>query len=315
MDKESKLINILISYLLNRLKKVFKRKKIVKFRKILKFQESLFENIESGVIVVDVPEFKGKFEFDIRSSILQRILITKEYENEFVSIAEKYIDRQKDVIDVGANIGLYSVLFAKIIERTKRVLAIEPIPSMIELLKRNITRNMCYKNIIVYEGIAINKEENYTINTIDGLEEYSSLGKLIHPDTYDKNYKSLTVSGISVDILVDEYSLNPGFIKIDTEGSEFKVLLGCEYTINTYRPLILSEVSDVFLHEQGDSWNAFMSYLHDHNYILLNAYNLEIIKGLNTTEIFAIPKEYLNQIRPINIKNPSTLLQRKNYLD
>ncbi|OAD21382.1 hypothetical protein THIOM_002853, partial [Candidatus Thiomargarita nelsonii] len=71
-----------------------------KARRFEEFYNSLFESVEKGSLIVRVPDFKGIFEIDFRSHILQRILKTKHYEPELVELVKKHIDPQKDVLDI-----------------------------------------------------------------------------------------------------------------------------------------------------------------------------------------------------------------------
>lgn len=112
-----------------------------KARRFEKFYSSTFKSVEKGSLVVRIPDFEGIFEIDFRSHILKRILKDKHYEPIFVEVVKKYVDPQKDVLDVGANVGLFAILFSKIISGNNRVLAVELAPLALDYLRRNIERN------------------------------------------------------------------------------------------------------------------------------------------------------------------------------
>ena len=252
--------------------------------------DNIFKPVESGNIVIKVPDHQGSFEFDFRSSILKWILLTKSYEDELLKLINQHLDSKKDVIDIGANIGLYTVLFSKIIEPSRKVLAVEPVPKAIQLLKNNLSRNGCIENVLIYEGLTCDKKANYKLNTVEGLEEYSSLGELVHVYVNNKSSKTIEVEGDTIDNLVRTNKLNPGFIKIDAEGAEFKILSGAREVMKEFRPTILCEISNKLLKAQDSSSKEVFQLLREFNYDIIDAYTLNSVKLHVEGEILAIPK-------------------------
>jgi len=229
--------------------------------------------IEEGTLVVCLPEHQGCYEIDIRSHILKRILRTKQYEPDLVELVKKYIDCQRDVLDIGANIGLYSILFSKLINPERKVLAIEPAPIALKFLRRNIQRNAVSNVVIVFEGVATNIQGQYKLNIIPGMEEYSSLGEMTHPSIQGKSYSTIEVYGDTIDRLVQRYHLNPGFLKIDAEGAEYLVLSGAIKTLQQYKPVILSELSDQLLANFGHSSEKVLNLLQEAEYDVFDVEN------------------------------------------
>jgi FkbM family methyltransferase len=235
------------------------------------FYDSMFELVEGGHLLVRVPGFRGTFEIDFRSQILMRILRDRKYEPELVKVAEKYIDPQRDVLDIGANIGLFTILFSKIVSSSSRVLAVEPTPSALGYLRRNIERNCDPQSVIVVEGVATNKQGPVRLNTIPGMEEYSSLGDVVHPSVQGRSTMSIEVNGHTIDSLVNEFGLDPGFIKVDTEGAEYLVISGAINTLIRHRPVILSELSDTLLSSFGDTSAKVIDLLENNGYKVVDA--------------------------------------------
>jgi FkbM family methyltransferase len=250
---------------------------------------SILGPVSRGSLVVQLEEFEGEFEIDIRSHILKMILKEKTYEPGLTMLVRQNINPNMDVIDVGANIGLYTILCSRLISQNQRVLAIEPAPEAIEYLSKNIANNNC-SNIIVYQGMAVEKPQSRQISIIPGMSEYSSAGRISHKAVNGRRSTLVTVPGETIDTLVERYSLVPGFIKMDIEGGEYSALVGASATLQKYKPVILLEVSNDFLDAQGSSSQDIEMLLLKNNYRVLNAEDvLSLIHHPLNGEILAIP--------------------------
>lgn len=229
--------------------------------------QSLFRFFEYGTVAVKVEAFCGIFEIDIRSDILKRLILNRQYEEEIVKLCRNYLPVNQDIVDVGANIGLFTVYFAKSIPGNQRVLAIEPIPNAINLLKKNLINNNVSSQVVIYEGLVSDIASKYQIKTIPGKEEYSTMGENIN-QTYDHHrpYQQISVLGNTIDGLVMEFRLNPGFIKIDVEGAEYLVLKGSEQTIKIFRPVVFMEVMDSYMVNFGHSSSQIIEFFQANHY-------------------------------------------------
>ena len=161
----------------------------------------------------------------------QRVALGK-YEPYLTKLMLDNIDDQMTVVDVGANIGYDTVLFAK---KAKNVLAFEPAKKSFEILKKNIKENKL-KNVEVYEVALGSKdekkslyksEENYGDNRINGNYELRTANREL------VNVKRL-------DEVVKE---NIDLIKIDVQGWEPEVIEGARNIIRKYHPIIFFENS------------------------------------------------------------------------
>jgi FkbM family methyltransferase len=243
----------------------------------------LFQAVQGGSLIIRMPDFDGSFEIDSRSHVLRRILAVGEYEPEVVNLIKRKLDAKRDAIDVGANAGLFTVLLSSLVLPSSRVLAIEPTPGALRYLRSNLERNARSQNVIVFEGVASSSPGEVTLKVISGKEEFSSIGNLVHPSVRDQSYDQINVASETIDRLVDKYSLKPGFIKVDTEGAEYDVLLGCEQTMLTHRPVILCESwDDDLLTQSGGIPGAVANIFKSRGYVISQP-----IDG----EILAVPKE------------------------
>jgi FkbM family methyltransferase len=266
---------------------------VIATRRYLYTREDSYFNkfIRNAVsMIVKVPSFMGSFEIDARSNILRRILMKGDYEPEFAKIVVKYLDTQRDALDIGANIGLFSVLIRKTLDDSSKLLSVEPTPRAVELLKANLNRNSCEKNTIIFNGVASNSDGTMEINIIPGMEEYSSIGSIIYKK--EMHRAIVNVESNTVDTLVNKYNLNPGFLKVDTEGAELLVFKGAVNTLKKFQPVILSELADTLLETLGSSAKEAIEYLQSLGYKVIDVeFPDKPISYPYIGEILAIPEK------------------------
>ena len=125
------------------------------------------------------------------------------------------------VIDVGANIGYYTLIFAQLVGKTGKVIAFEPEPKNFKILKKNIEINN-YDNVIVEQKIVSEKYGKMKLY----VSNSDIVGHRIHQMGNLENF--VEVESITLDDYMKKLNLDEkvNFIKIDVEGAEPKVLDG-----------------------------------------------------------------------------------------
>lgn len=129
--------------------------------------------------------------------------------------------------DIGANVGLYTLLFSRY---GKRVYSFEPSPRNISYLYKNISINKLSNAIIIPCAVS---ESNGLCFFSEGSN--CATGKI------DSRGDSPT-SVISIDYYIKYTNIIPNIIKIDVEGSELSVLKGGINSISNFRPLIFISI-------------------------------------------------------------------------
>jgi FkbM family methyltransferase len=117
-------------------------------------------------------------------------------------------------VDVGANVGQYAVPLAK---RFRTVVAVEPNPSAIQILLRNLTRNRLTNVRIISKAISSNR--GYVL-----LHEGEYLSTWGLNQTGAQNIR---VESITIDDLLGEFE-KVDLMKVDIEGQEGRVLLDAQ---------------------------------------------------------------------------------------
>jgi FkbM family methyltransferase len=146
--------------------------------------------------------------------------------------------------DIGANVGLYSIYFAK--RHNVRAFAFEPSVFNLELLARNIHKNDADVAIMPFALFSATKVDMLKMSTTEHAGALSSFGvdygwegtKL----AVDFEYSTL---GMSVDDVVALGIPAPDHLKIDVDGVEHKVLAGAKDTLRSVSS-VLVELNEGF---------------------------------------------------------------------
>ena len=215
---------------------------------------------------ITVAEFNGVFTVSARSDLFRRLVQYGQYEPQLVESCRALVDAGRDVIDVGANVGFYTVFFAKLIGGSQRVLAIEPTPNALRHLRMNLAANAIADKVEVFDGVALDVNGEIAMKYIENREEYSSVGVMDHPSIKGSILKTIPAQARTVDELVSRHALRPGFVKIDVEGMEHKVIAGMKAAMEVHRPVILCELSDPLLRKNGSNSAEVIALIRSRGY-------------------------------------------------
>jgi FkbM family methyltransferase len=134
------------------------------------------------------------------------------------------------VIDVGANLGAYTVLFARWAGPRGRVIAFEPAPDSRAGLERQLSLNDPPAEVIVRPE-ALTTSSGMRSFHADGMQGDNRL-------LPDAGPGGIQVSTTSLDEFCARQGIEPDLIKIDVEGAELDVLRGARRTIARRGPAL-----------------------------------------------------------------------------
>ena len=138
--------------------------------------------------------------------------------------------RENDLfVDVGSNIGVYTILSSA--HCKSKTIAIEPIPSTIEILKSNIKLNNI-ENLVNVKPFGISEKPGKLFFT-DSLDSINHVKSKLD----DENGNFIEISTDSLDNIIG--NVNPTMLKIDVEGFEKAVIDG---GVNTLSNLSLNAI-------------------------------------------------------------------------
>jgi FkbM family methyltransferase len=162
------------------------------------------------------------------------------YEPETASFLRTHCRPRDVVIDIGAHIGLFGVLMARLVGPAGRVFSFEPTPLTRAVLEQTVRLNGV-QAVVEVRGEAVSRTTG-TASFHDAGAALGAANSLVPMGRLDAG-PVISVPTVSVDDFVREQSLTPRCLKIDAEGAELDVLLGAERTFTTMRP-----VADLALH-------------------------------------------------------------------
>ncbi len=222
-------------------------------------------DLVQGDLCLRVKEFDGDFHVDARSALFRRLVHSGHYEPELSALCREKADPDRDVLDIGANVGFHAVLFGKIL-RAGKVFSVEPTNKALARLKQNIELNGVSEKVVIHHGAVSDGAGEITIKTIPGREEFSSIGNLEHPAAQGQAFNLETVNTATIDQLVEQYQLNPGFVKVDVEGVEHLVFRGASQLLSKHRPVIVAELTDPLLKSNGSSAAEVVEMIERYDY-------------------------------------------------
>lgn len=177
-----------------------------------------------------------RLKFKTEDVVGRHIYKRGEYEKHLSDFISKQIDFDEgDVaLDVGANIGWYSLLLSKLMPKESTILAFEPDPLNFELLTHNIEQNKAANVVPVNCALSDKKETKK-------LYRYSNknLGRHSLLDINEGDF--VEVEALVLDDYLNENKIDFSrikFLKIDIEGYEYFALCGAKKVLSSVKYLI-----------------------------------------------------------------------------
>lgn len=197
-----------------------------------------------------------------------------EYEPEISFLIRSLVREDDIVLDIGANVGLHSVAFARAVPKG-HVYAFEPVAEMAERLSRNCALNGITNVTLVPCALgAANETVEMDVNVAgEGMEGTSTIAGSIHVERHPERYAKRPVPVRRLDDLIEELEVRGriGFVKIDTEGFETMVIEGALNTLRRHRPAMIVEAHSRRLAAAGRSFQWYLDTFPDHHIFIVYA--------------------------------------------
>jgi FkbM family methyltransferase len=199
---------------------------------------------------------------DADDAAVGRYVRDDNYEAAVTLVVRRLLAPGMGVLDLGANIGYFSMLAASIVGPSGFVMAIEPNPRNVRLLEASRRANG-FDQVVVCQVAAGQEPGLLVLHTSHSNGTTSSL-----PSDADALLVAETVACARPDsLLPPERRID--VIKADVEGAEYRALLGCRAIIARHRPVIVTEFSPNLMPGiSGIDGESYLRWLQEQGYRL-----------------------------------------------
>jgi len=211
-----------------------------------------------------VNAFGHHLELDPEDMGMSRALLLSggEWERAETAVFCSFVGEGMTVIDIGANIGYFTLLAARLVGALGRVVAFEPSPRNAALLGRNIRANGYHNVTTVAKAVS-------AVSGIAQFEIEPASSGTHHIATSSSRPNSIPVETVSLDDYFTERGQRVDFIKMDAEGSEPSILAGMGTVIDGNPNLaLMTEFAPAAIRELGASSEAFLSDLRRAGFVI-----------------------------------------------
>jgi FkbM family methyltransferase len=156
-------------------------------------------------------------------------------------IIKRFTPKKGDiVIDIGAHIGLYTIISSKRVGANGKVVAIEADPSNFEMLNSNIKLNQL-TNVTPLNYAVYSKESKVKLYLPSGESGFTKYNTIM-PNWINTQEKFVEVNANTLDYLLQLNEIRQeevNWIKIDVEGAEFEVLKGASNVLSKSKDIAI----------------------------------------------------------------------------
>jgi FkbM family methyltransferase len=213
--------------------------------------------------------FGSKLEGDTRDILQQYVYYFGVWEPHLTKWIARRIRRGDIFVDVGANVGYFTLLAATLVGQSGTVVAVEPSPRLFAMLRKGILRNRV-KNVRALNLAVL--DHSGTVPLYRGTEHHSGLTTTRAERGLDLECEVEAAPLMA--ILLPEELENARLVKIDVEGAEWAVISGMEPLLRAGRPdlEIVVEIDPELLAHQRRRPEDLLQLFAEHGF---HAYRVE----------------------------------------
>ena len=245
--KKKEINIILFNDIYNLIVKLF-----VSFFSFFFFRKSKIINLN-----INKGRIKPKINLDPKNGFLDKyIYITRKWDDLNTQIIIRKLKTNHCFLDIGSNIGYFSLLASILVKMNGRVIAFEPIKKLYKQIKFSKKINS-YNNIKIYNFGLSDKnikekiylqEKNIASSSIykKNILNFSFYKGFIFKKLFEKK-NLIKFENIVLKKLDNLIKCKVDFIKIDVEGEEYPALLGMKQILKKYKPKLIIEINNFAL--------------------------------------------------------------------
>ena len=268
--------------------------KIIPYR--AKFYDFLFQHLWAGPDIIEIQGSKMYINVREKNLAMRRTFQTYAlnliHEKSTTNLFKKVVKEGDVVVDLGANIGYFTLLVASLVGKKGKVYSFEPEPRNYDYLVKNIELNS-YNNVFAIQKAVSDKNAktklficpydtgHHTIKQYEGIRDYK-------PEFLTKEEKFIEIETITLDDFFKDKERLIDVIKMDVEGAEMLALSGMDKIIRKNKNLkMFVEFFPLLIRKMGSSPEEFIRKL-------LEDYRFSVfVIGKDYSMAQASDKEYL----------------------
>ena len=227
------------------------------------------------------------------------LFVSGSYEPGSMIALERFIFPGAVLFDIGANVGLYTLIASRHVGRSGHVYSFEPSSREQRVLQQNLALNEC-SNVTIIAAAVTDKPGTGTLRIAAGqhrgqntlAQSFSHEGVQLEGDE--------PVELVSLDALWAAKTVRrPDVVKIDAEGSELHLLRGAVVLLRDAQPVIIFEINDALLQARGASRAAVEDCLTSLGYSLYRIDDrtaalvpIPSLSGVESENFVALPSKH-----------------------
>jgi FkbM family methyltransferase len=204
-------------------------------------------------------------------SIAPHLILDGVWEEWTEAVLRQLLKPGMTVIEAGANVGYFSLVMARAVGATGRVISFECDPGLAALARDNVEINGLHRIATIEERALGERVGHVTFYTTDrhrgGGSLIAGLEQIPHNATDQRS--AMEVEMTTIDASMKEAGVLPDLLKLDAEGAEPAILRGGVALLDSDRPLtVVMEFFPRFVREAGDDPAALLGFLESKRFAL-----------------------------------------------
>ena len=219
-----------------------------------------------------------------------RLMWTGCYERELVELLRRVLDAGMTFVDVGAQIGYFSIVAAALVGERGMVYSFEPDP---DCFSRLVANSCAYPRVTAHNSAVGDRTGEIAFYRSPNQSE-SGWGAIFNEDG---ERARLSVRVCTLDSWASAEGIEQiDVLKMDVEGAEYRVLEGAQAVIARTRPVMWVEANEVCLSRDSKSVSSILQLLTRWGYVTQGLWDR---RSNSFDNIVAIPRERADLIEKI----------------
>ncbi|OGQ23332.1 MAG: hypothetical protein A3I05_05185 [Deltaproteobacteria bacterium RIFCSPLOWO2_02_FULL_44_10] len=229
---------------------------------------------------------------DLRS--MKEAFLKSPYENKMHETFNNVLKAGMSVVDIGAHIGLFSLIAGQKVGAEGHVYAFEPMPRCYELLQKNI-QLYNLNNVEAIQSIVTNKQGKTEL----WMDKYYSILGSLHKDNLMNKGEKVEVDAITLDhffLGTDSHERRIDIIKMNIQGAEGLVIDGAKQLLRSKGPTIFMEFWPFGLKKMGSDPEQLFDTLTGYGYQVYRIHMDDAsLKPMKKSDIFPLSDFYMKK--------------------